>query len=443
MTYPHTFRRGALLSAFILAGSALSAPAFADSVGELRGLVDQEQYQPAWDMAQRMDAENAGDPDFDFYYGVAALRAGKPQQALLALERVHAAQPTNPRVKAELARAHYETGNTGEARRLFDEVLAENPPALVQQTVRTYLDAIEARDQARGVQVGGELRIAVGHDSNINTVSEDSVHFFPLFNALGTLNVTAEDAAFVDTSANVQVTRPVNKRHVQFLTAGVHSRDNEDILSGGNYDLIDVSLGGGWLLERGATIFRIPVNVTGTTIESDEARYVSTIGLEMNRPLASNRALIGFATLGEQHYTSLDTRDVWMAVLGGGMAWNLDSWRLVATAHLGSDPAQEDGFDMNGRDYVGARFGATWAMASRQALQFGLGMQQSEYQGNAPVLMFAREETLMDASIGWRWQVSREVDVRADVSFVDNDSADNTIYDYDRTQASVGAGWRF
>jgi hypothetical protein len=33
--------------------------------------------------------------------------------------------------------------------------------------------------------------------------------------------------------------------------------------------------------------------------------------------------------------------------------------------------------------------------------------------------------------------------VRADVSFVDNDSADNTIYDYDRTQASVGAGWRF
>jgi tetratricopeptide (TPR) repeat protein len=443
MTYPHTFRRGALLSAFILAGCAFSAPALADSLGELRGLVDQEQYQPAWDMAQRMDAENAGDPDFDFYYGVAALRAGKPQQALLALERVHMAQPTNPRVKAELARAHYETGNTGEARRLFDEVLAENPPAPVQQTVRTYLDAIEARDQARGVQVGGELRIALGHDSNINTVSDESLHFFPLFNTFGVLSTKSEDAAFMDTRASVQVTRPVNKRQVQFFNAAVHSRDNEDILSGGNYDLVDLSLGGGWLLERGATIYRIPVNVTGSAIESDEARYVTTLGAEMNRPLASNRALLGFVTLGEQHYPSFEQRDVWMAVLGGGMVWNLDSWRLVATAHVGTDPAQEDGFDMNGRDYFGARLGATWAMARGHALQAGVGMQMSEYQGNAPILLFAREETLMDASLGWRWQVSRTFDVTADVSYTDNDSDANTIYDYDRTQASVGAGWRF
>lgn len=98
----------------------LAAPcAFADSIPELHSLVDANDSVAAWGMAARMEPEHAGDPEFDFWYGLAAKAAGKHQQAVFAFERVVLVQPGNARAKLELADAYYRMGNHGEARRLI------------------------------------------------------------------------------------------------------------------------------------------------------------------------------------------------------------------------------------------------------------------------------------------------------------------------------------
>ena len=102
---PRGRRRGIFL-ALILASSL----AHADSIGELRELVDGDtrdatRVAAAWEMATRMEPEHAGDPEFDFWYGLAARAAGQRQQAVFAFERVVANQPGNARAKLELADA--------------------------------------------------------------------------------------------------------------------------------------------------------------------------------------------------------------------------------------------------------------------------------------------------------------------------------------------------
>ena len=52
----------------------------------------------------------AGDPDYDYLLGIAALDSGKPNEAIFALERVLAVKPNHLQARAEIARAYFATG---------------------------------------------------------------------------------------------------------------------------------------------------------------------------------------------------------------------------------------------------------------------------------------------------------------------------------------------
>lgn len=434
------FRRNSLPVFVMLVAACLAPVTHADSLDELSGLIADGKAEDAWAMAQRMEDEHAGDPEFDFNYGLAAVEAKHPERAVFAFERVHVAQPGNARVKLELARAYYMTGNNAQAKRLFNEVLAVTPPTNVERSIRNYLDAIDANESRSGVQVSGSVRIAAGYDTNTNSATDSQLNDFgPLQVTVGSGNMEQE-AGFMDTRVGVDLTRPVNRRTVQFLSATVHARDNDEVFSGGDFDTQEGILTAGVMLRRGAATWRIPVTLQSLAIDSDEARYTGSVGVEYNRPQTTSRSLLAFAQVGDTVYPSNDARDTYTLLLGGGWNWNIDSWRLTAMGYVGTDPAQDSDFKFNGRDYVGGRASASRALSPVHSVYGNLGVQQSRYQ---EALVFRREDFLTDAAIGWQWRIAPTLALNADVSWTLNESADNTLFDYDRTQASIAATWRF
>ena len=76
---------GALLSG---ASVARAAP---DSVATIKALVEQGQFERAYDHALAAEARYEGDPEFDFYFGLAAIAAhGLGEDELLRLtDAVH------------------------------------------------------------------------------------------------------------------------------------------------------------------------------------------------------------------------------------------------------------------------------------------------------------------------------------------------------------------
>src|SRR3954462_12600836 len=114
---------------------------------EVKALLDQNKAAEAYALGKR-NPDQLGNPDFDFYYGVAAVDAGHAGEGVLALERYVANFPDNQAARLELARAYFVLGDNTRAREEFDVVQKNNPPPNVQANIQRFMDAIRARESA-------------------------------------------------------------------------------------------------------------------------------------------------------------------------------------------------------------------------------------------------------------------------------------------------------
>lgn len=114
----------------------------ASPTAEMNNLINAGQFQQAFDLGTANLEAWEGDPEFDFLYGLSALEAAAPNDAVFALERVAATAPAGvlrQRARLELARAYFVTNNLTAAENLFNQVLQTNPPANVQQNIEAFL----------------------------------------------------------------------------------------------------------------------------------------------------------------------------------------------------------------------------------------------------------------------------------------------------------------
>src|SRR5690606_28124443 len=113
----------------------------------------------------------AGDPEFNYLVGIAALDTCRAGEALLALERVLLVQPDHLHARAEHGRSYIATGEYENARAAFRDVAARDIPPGARRLVGRDLDEI-ARLQARQrIAIAGLSGLEFGYDSNANVGS--------------------------------------------------------------------------------------------------------------------------------------------------------------------------------------------------------------------------------------------------------------------------------
>ncbi|HWS76115.1 MAG TPA: tetratricopeptide repeat protein [Quisquiliibacterium sp.] len=139
-------------------------------LGELlataRSLLARGAPREAYDLLAPQTRWYGGSPEFDFLLGVAAIDAGRPGQAVLALERVLAVAPDHLQARAELARALLAIRETEAARREFEAVAAQRIPPEVRSIVDGYLARIATAERAARPSFHGRAEIGTGWDSN-------------------------------------------------------------------------------------------------------------------------------------------------------------------------------------------------------------------------------------------------------------------------------------
>ncbi len=111
-------------------------------------------------------------------------KQGKHREAAIELRKILDEKPKAARVRLELARMHAQLGNAGAAARELRAAEASGLPAEVQQMVRFYANALNARKP-----FGGSLEVAIAPDSNVNRATKSDT--------LGTVigDFTLDDAA--------------------------------------------------------------------------------------------------------------------------------------------------------------------------------------------------------------------------------------------------------
>ena len=136
--------RSSIRFAMLVAGLMIAGLARADAVTDnAKALLDKGEAKAAYALLEPLEPQRAGDPEYDFLLGLAALEIGKNTNAVFALERVLAVDPNHARARAEIARAYAALGELATAKQEFEAAKRQGVPPEVANTIDRLVAAIE------------------------------------------------------------------------------------------------------------------------------------------------------------------------------------------------------------------------------------------------------------------------------------------------------------
>ena len=417
---------------FLLPGAARSASIAQD----LKNLVEQGKLSDAYQLGQA-HPDQLGDPDFDFFYGLAAVESGRLGEGVLALERYLLNFPANDRARLELARAYFLLGEDARARDEFVSIREKNPPPQILQTIDRYLDAIRIRQGRYETTSRFYLEAGFGRDSNVNSgVASSSLNLPTLGNVFVSPSGTRLADKFFHFAGGGIVTKPVAPG-ISVFFSGDATLKNFESETAFNQGIANLSGGATWLKED--DIYRAALTFNRAIIENDNYRDVSGISADWIRKLNQQQSVttsISYALLDYQGANSV--RNAGITGLGLGLRQVLSGqWQpvLSVSGNYAQERNQESRPDL-GRDLYGGNVQINFSPGAEWGINLGYTMSKSRYGSADPLMLVTRADSYQSVDIALIRLIDRHWSVRAEVSKIKNTS-NIALYEFNKDVFAV------
>jgi len=429
-----------LLVGLLLVGCAQATMAQAQpDLERARELILQGRGEEAWKLLEPFEFDLAGREDYDYLLGVAALEAGHPDRATLALERVLAVNPNHAAARLDMGRAHFALGDYDRARVELEDLLGHDPPPAARDTIERYLAAIERRTPGRGLRATGYVEASVGRDSNINAGVSQGTLFLPLFGATFVLapNAIRQHDDFFALGGGVELTVPVKKTFS--LVAGLDLRQR----SYGSLEQFDnrsAELRAGVQHVGRRDVVRATLGTNRYDLDYESYRRLHAANLEWRRQLDRHTqfSLYGQALQIRYLQEAIRPQSSDMALAGAGATRTLDEATrtyVSGSVFLAYDNATDQRLDGDRRLY-GLRGAVQTALRPTVDGYAVLGVQRSKYETENPIFATTRRDRQYDLALGINWRFTHAWSLRPQASYTRND-ATTAINEYDRYDVSV------
>ncbi len=392
-------------------------------------LVDANRAASAYDILVAQEADAAGDSEFDYLLGVAALESRKPEHAVFALERAVATNPRFGGARVALARAYYSLGEYAQSKNEFETVLSLQPPPEVRQVTRRYLKDIKAKLHPLSSHVNAYLELGVGSDSNANSAA--AIDSF-----LGiTLSPDSKETAssVLQSSFGIQAKHPVGANlalvaggdyaHYGYPQAAFVDSDTGKIDVAVHKSAGDRSFNVGLGLQQ--------INVDG--VLNNRGAYLSAEG---SRATGRQWRTDGSLRFGAVRYSeTFEIKDTDQLVLGLRVSRTNNANAGITSASLlaGTDMELADNSPY-GRDYFGMRLSQVAVGLPKTTVFGALGLLNSHYKGR--FFGSHRDDTQFDVTLGATITPAKRWHIQPLINYLRNNS-DVALYDYKRLNASV------
>lgn len=419
-------------------------------IAEAQALLRNGQPLAAYEALMKMEYEGAGEVEFDYLLGVAALDAGKPDKATLALERVLAANPNYAGARIDMGRAFMALGDIVGAEAEFAAVLALNPPDAVRKRVEGFVAEMAQRSSVAKTKWSGFFGITVGRDSNVNNAPGDAKQFIP-----GILATVVLDPDSVETPSNftvlagrIQVDHRINNRIGVYAGLDLNLRRNfqapqfdssvgelrvGSAITLSNHEL-EFSLGVGktYLDPHSSlnnSILEHPLyrNLVGGTMQwrfnINEQNQLQTI-IQHNRLRYPNEVTSVFDSdqtlLGVNWFHAFGANDQGVWFFGAYMGKESD---------IQGNPSGE-------KDFFGVRAGGQYSLTSNLAVFATIGLMSADYQRFQAIHQKTRDDKRYDLSLGMSYSLWDSWLLRPKVSLT-RQASNIGLYEFDRKEFSV------
>jgi len=433
---PQTWRRAALGIVLLFTAHQTRADVLTD---EARALLDAGQAQAAYARLAPFEAERAGDTEFDLLLGMAALDAGRPADAVFALERVLARSPDHRLARAELARALFETGERDAAAREFATLERMGVPPQAAPTVQRYLDALNDRSGVSDAPLRAYVEAAGGYDSNANVATSLSFVAVPLFSgAVVPLdpNAVREASAFGAMAAGAAGRHEVADGVALVGALDAVYRWNTSI---DGYDRAQALYSAGAEYRRARSTYVVALQGDNFRLEGDAYRNAYG-GVAQWLYVADARTQItAFAQYSDITYPEQTYRDARRYVIGGGAARafsGLHEPTAFASVYGGRESTDDAAASWFGYDLYGVRLGGDLSVGNATRAFAAIAFEQRRYLGDDPFFLERRRDEQLDVRVGIEWRAAKSWRVAAAVQYTRNDS-NIPIDAYDRVVGGV------
>jgi tetratricopeptide (TPR) repeat protein len=432
---------GRTLLALALCFFALGAAA--DAVTDrAKALLQRQDPQGAYKLLLPLESQRAGDPEYDYLLGIAALDAGDPERAVFALERVLAVQPENLQARAEIGRAYLAMGEREAAKREFEAVKARQVPPQVRETIDGFLSAIAAAETTR---VNSYLEISFGYDSNVNSATSMSTIAIP---AIGNLafalapSLTEQPDRFLNFAAGTNFTR---KLDLAWSLVGGFSGVVRSNLSEADFntDTVDGSLG----LRFARGLNAITVGFQGQYFAVDTHGYRTTSGgiAQWQHSFDERTQATVFGQHAALRYETQPVRDADRSIIGVAYAQAFSgdyAPAIFVSLYGGEEKVKDELFPHLGHKPVGARLGGSWRLGGGWSLFGSVSHEQRKYGGIEPLFLVTRKDEQTDLNAGLSYLVRSATTLLLQVSHTDA-SSNVALNDFDRTVVSTSVRFNF
>ncbi|MFN0160043.1 MAG: tetratricopeptide repeat protein [Burkholderiales bacterium] len=450
MTHSHfRIRAGAALLAVLLGAIAQPALAQDATLDRARSMLQANQGKAAFDLLSPLEEQRAGNADFDYLLGLAAIEAGELTRAVFALERALAVRPDHPQARAEIARAYFLMGENRAARQEFEAVKASQPPAAVVATVDRFLSALDERTAPFRTGVTGFLEVSAGHDSNANAAAGGTGLAIPALPGFA-FNPGLRSDTFHTVAGGINGRYVINPAWSLFGNASLNQRFNG---KADRFDTGSYGVDGGVVHRDGANEYT--VGLQQQTFEVDNTRFREALGgvAQWRHSLTDRQQVAVYGQITQLRYPTASIRDANRAVLGVAWANSFDMAYapvVYAGAYAGREHAQNGQFPEMGHRVLGLRGGGQLSFSDTLNAFVNLSYEQRRYgspQGAdarsiTSFFPFGRADDELSVRIGANWKFARNWTLTPALAFTDSDSNVN-VSDYKRTVGSVTIRYDF
>lgn len=440
LQFPACLRKTAT-SLLLLGVLTLTSPAYGAPAEDMKALIDTGKSTQAYELGKRSPGE-LGKPEFDYYYGIAAIDAGAAGEGVLALERYLLNNPSSISAQLELGRGYFALGDNIRAREMFTDIKKLSPPPDVRTKVDQFLAAIRDKERAFKTALTGFVEAAIGRDTNVNSgVAQESITV-PIFGAVTlTSDGRKKGGMFYGVAGGVQVNVPMSPAYALF--AGLNA-DQRSHFTLSQFD--QTNLGGVFGVSVKHTENRFRFSLSGNTLAVDGARYrdVAAGTAEWSRSLAGGGYTL-FAQAADLNYKGDNrVRDARLTAVGVS-AWKPlpGEWQPFLSLGIngGRERSEQDRDDL-ARRFFGGRIGLGLTLAERVNAALSATWQRSSYNAEDALFAARRKDryTAVEAALGYAFTPT--LSGRLEVSGTHNRS-NIALFEYSRNTVALKLRYDF
>jgi outer membrane protein len=413
------------------------------TIARARQLLDSKQGKAAYELLAPLEQQRAGDADYDYLLGLAAIDAQQYTRAVFALERVLAVRPDHPQARAEIARAYFLMGENKTARKEFEQVKSLKPPAEVSTSIDRFLDALDARDRSRLVGITGYLEATFGYDDNANAATSSGSFAIP---ALGGLTFTLGNASLPQRDEFWTIGGGVSGRYGFDETWGLigsasfEQRLNDTVTQ---FDTGSITASGGVRINRGVDEYTVAGQFQTYTVDYNRFREAAGIVGQWRRTIGVNDVVSAYLQQTRLSYPGQTFRNTDRTVIGGAWAHSYGgATAAFASIYGGKEDPTSANVGFVGHNLWGARVGGTYGLSEKWVLGATASYEDRKYLGADPLFVATRHDKETNLRVYGTYLITRDLSLTPAVSYTDNRS-NIVVNAYNRTMVSVTLRYDF